>query len=323
MSKKKHHNKKNNRPHNNPQKDVKDIEIESTESDDVLDDDIEEEVIIQEEEEENTDFLEDEDRVDIQELQNIIDDIEDIKPYEERRARNNKLLEKEKRTSGLDKRVILVIASLVLAVALFTTLIVDACCSSSSDKKFDVTTAKLKEVTNEKVITLMNDYIVAVQNGDMDSLSKVVDNIDNISVDKLARESEYIEKYENIKLNYIKGINEGDFVIFMSYDNKIMNIDTLAPGAMMVYVIKDNDKYLVHTGVQNDKEVLKYLEELAKNENVVEFNENVNKAFEEACKSDKNLAEFKAAITSTEEKSEKDEETTEAVEETTTKKKKK
>ena len=322
MSKKKRHNKNVKKNESiNTQNIVDEAEIEEILTDEeqpILNEDIKEVP-----EEENTDFLEDEDRVDIRELQNIIDDIEDIKPYEERRARNNKLLEKEKRTINWDKRVILVITSLVLAIALFTTLIVDACCSSSSDKDFSVTEVKLKEVTNEKVINLMNDYILAVQNADMEALAKVVDNIDNISAEKLARESEYIEKYENIKLNYVKGIKDGELVIFMSYDNKIMNIDTLAPGAMMVYVLKDDDKYLVHTGIQNDEAVLKYLEELANNKNVIEFNDKINKAFEEACKNDKNLAEFKAAITSTEEKDSKDEETTEAVEETTTKKKKK
>ena len=312
MSKKKRHSKNRNKNEFiNNQNTVNDAEIEEVltdEEESVLDENIKEEL-----EEENTDFLEDEDRVDIRELQNIIDDIEDIKPYEERRARNNKLLEKEKRAINWDKRVILVIASIV----------VDACCSSSKDKDFSVSDVKLKEVTNEKVINLMNDYILAVQNADMEALAKVVDNIENISAEKLARESEYIEKYENIKLNYVKGIKEGELVIFMSYDNKIMNIDTLAPGAMMVYVLKDDDKYLVHTGIQNDEAVLKYLEELANNKNVIEFNDKINKAFEEACKNDKNLAEFKAAITSTEEKDNKDEETTETVEETTTKKKKK
>ena len=42
---------------------------------------------------------------------------------------------------------------------------------------------------------------------------------------------------------------------------------------------------------------------------LIEFNDNVNKAFDEVCKSDKNLAEFKAAITSAEDKGDNNEET--------------
>ncbi|MBE5926200.1 MAG: hypothetical protein E7270_04475 [Lachnospiraceae bacterium] len=312
MSKKKHHNKKSNKHNNDKQNVINDVIQEQTQEEEILDDE--------------EDVLADEDNpreVDIRELNHIIDEIEDIKVYEERRTRRNNMIEKEKQSIGIDKRVILVIVSLILAVALFTTLIVDACCSGSSNKKSGPTDAKLKEVTNESVITLMNSYIEAIQKADIDALSEIVDNSDNISADKLAKESEYIEGYENIKLYYINGVNKGELVIFMSYDNKILNIKTPAPGAMMLYVIKKDDKYLVHTGVKDDKEVLEYIEKLGKNKNVIEFNDKVNKAFEDACKSDKNLAEFKAAITSTEEKQDKDEETTEAVEETTTKKKKK
>lgn len=313
MAKRKHHNKNNSKQNNIKQNVFNDIAEEQTQKADILDD----EDVLADDDENNPQ------EVDIGELNTLIDEIEDIKIYEERRTRRNNLLEKEKHSLWIDKRVILVITSLILAVALFTTLIVDACCSGSNDKKFNVTDAKLKEVKNESVITLMNTYIDAIQKADIEALSKVVDNSDNISADKLAKESEYIESYENIKLYYIKGVKEDELVIFMSYDNKILNIKTPAPGAMMLYVVKTDNKYMVHTGVKEDKEVLEYIEKLGKNKNVIEFNENVNRAFDEACKSDKNLAEFKAAITSTEEKKEKDEETTEAVKETTKKTNKK
>lgn len=274
----------------------------------------------------NNDYLEDEDNVDIGELQTLMDEIEDIKPYEERRTRRNNLIEQQRRTTTIDKKVIILISSMVLAVALFIALIVDSCNTSSENKSDYVASAKLKEVTNEQVIKLMNDYVNAIESCNMDKLETLVDNIDNISADKLKKESEYIESYENITLDYVKGIDEGDLVVFMSYENKILNIDTLAPGAMMVYVIKKDDKYLVHTGVHTDEEVIKYYGELAKNKNVIEYNDNINKAFDEACKSDKNLAEFKAAITSTEQTSsdannEDKEETTESPEKQTKKKK--
>ncbi len=329
MSKKKRHNhnnkKRDNMQVNNKPQSASDSEIDNDiieHTDEYSDVDS---IEVDNPDEDNNDYLEDEDKVDIGELQNLIDEIEDIKPYEERRARRSNMPEREKKSLNIDKRLVLLVTSIVLAVALFVALIVDVT-SSTENKESYVTSAKLKEVTNENVIALMNDYVKAVEACDMDTLDKLVDNIDNISADKLKKESEYIESYENIKLHYVKGINDGDLVVFMSYDNKILNIDTPAPGAMMVYVIKHEDDFRIHTGVHNDEEVLKYLEELAKNENVIEYNEDVNKAFEEACKSDKNLAEFKAAITATEEKSTGEdksdkEETTEPEEDTTKKKK--
>lgn len=271
-------------------------------------------------EEDETDFLDDEDRLDLGQLQSLIDEIEDIKPYEERRARKSQYVE-QKPQIRIDLRSILLVAVLVLSVALLSALIVDVVThkEDSGNEALADDVRVLKDVTNKDIISLVNNYIEAVQNCDMKRLETLVDNIENVSEEKLQRESEYIEKYENIQMKFIKGLHEDEFVIFVSYDNKILNIDTLTPGAMMLYVVNGSSGYRVRTGVNKDTELMDFINKLGENESVVKFNEDIDNAFKEACKKDKKLAEFIDAITPTqndkeitkEEETKKNEETTE------------
>lgn len=271
----------------------------------------------------DTEFLDDDNNIDIGELHSLMEEIDDIKPYEERRARRSNTLIKEKQKVNINKRAVLLISILVLSIALFTALIVNVAVDRGTDesgKESQASEIELKRVTNKNIEKLVTDYIKAVETDDIEELEKLVDSMENVSLEKLKVESKYIEKYENIEMYFVKGLKENEYVIFASYDNKILNIKTLAPGAIMLYVIKDGDDYKIHTGFANDEKLVEYIKNLSKNDSIIEFNNNINKKLEEVCKTDKDLAAFmnellpKEDNTANKDDSDKSEETTESQE---------
>ncbi|MBQ5734331.1 MAG: hypothetical protein IIV51_03000 [Lachnospiraceae bacterium] len=288
--------------------------------------DIDEETLDTDTREPEDDSFLDDDEVDIDMLQNIIDEIEDIKPYEERRRnRADKLSAKKKKEKvnlfeNINAKMVLIFTSLILSLVLLVVLVVDVTTGSSAKKSEDVTKIHMKEVTNKEIQTLVNDYIAAIENVDMKSLKTLVDDIDNVSEDKLQLEKQYIEAYNDIELRFVKGQAKDEYVVFASYNNKIVNIDTQAPGAMMIYVAKKDGKYVVCTAVEKNDKILEYIKSLAGNEEIIEYNDDVNKRLENACKKDKNLAKFISAISPMEPSNNEDTTSKKDEKETTTKK---
>lgn len=219
------------------------------------------------------------------------DETEEMKVYAERESRQRRGLERET-SQKENKRFLLLGVILVLSIALFTALIVDVVTNKNSNSP-----GNLRVVNNNEIRSLVTDYISAIEQCDMKALEKTVDSMENISQDKLELENEYIEKYENVKMFYVKGLHEDEYVIFVTYDNKILNIDTLAPGGMMLYVILTGKEYKVHTGINQDVERMEYLVKLSEDEEIVAFNKKIDEELEKACKTDKKLASFIEALT--------------------------
>ena len=88
----------------------------------------------------------------------------------------------------------------------------------------------------------------------------------------------------------------------------------------MIYVAKKDGKYVVCTAVEKNDKILEYIKSLAGNEEIIEYNDDVNKRLENACKKDKNLAKFISAISPMEPSNNEDTTSKKDEKETTTKK---
>lgn len=189
----------------------------------------------------------------------------------------------------------------VLFIALIIALAVDAG-NKGSGSKSEVKKKQenaLNTNSDKEIETLVNDYFSAIVSCDVNKLSEIMDSTGNISEDNLKKESEYIEEYKNIKCYTKKGINSGEYVVYVYYENKILNINTLAPGAVILYVKKDEEKgiYRIHNGI-NDTEISNYIAKLSEDEDVIKFNKDVDSKFKEACENDADLKAFYDALIS-------------------------
>lgn len=193
----------------------------------------------------------------------------------------------------------------VLAICLITALAFDVRDVKESDKAEVKKVVELKANNNKEINTLIKDYFKALVECNMPKLGEVMDSVDNISEDTLKKESEYIEDYKNIKCYSKKGIAKDEYVVYVYYENKILNIDTLAPGAVVLYVKKDAEKnqYRIHNGI-NDTKISSYISKISKDKDVKNFNKDVNAKLSKACSSDTNLKAFYDALMSSNEKQE-------------------
>lgn len=230
---------------------------------------------------------------------------QDIKPFNERKKKRNdskydftKIVELVKQNT---KYAIWGSIISVLFIALIIALAVDAGNKNSNpaNRENKADNNKLIKNSNNEIEKLVNTYFSSIVSCDVDKLSEIMDSVENISAEALKKESEYIEEYKNIECYTKKGIAKNEYVVYVYYENKILNIETLAPGAIILYVKKDEEKgiYRIHNGI-SDTEISKHISKLSKDKDIKQFNKDVDDRFKKACENDADLKAFYDALIS-------------------------
>ena len=178
--------------------------------------------------------------------------------------------------------------------------------STNSDENVDNETEDSSGLTknmDEDIQELVENYFAAISACDAEALAKYVDDIGDITTDTLEANAQYIETYENIECYTKMGLYDNTYIVYVYYENKILNIETKAPGATTLYVIRDEetDTVCIHNGVTTG-EIASYIEAVSNEDDVVEFFAEVNQKLSEACESDEDLKAFYEGLTSAVEK---------------------
>lgn len=168
---------------------------------------------------------------------------------------------------------------------------------SQSSEPMTENTNPLQMNKYDDVKELIQTYYKAVTDCDMDTLSKVVDDTSDLSEEILIKQKEYIESYDKIDTYVKNGINENTYVVWVYYETKLLNIDTSAPGSSVLYVERNEKDNSVHIcNSSKDKKIVEYINKLMKDQDVIDFNKNVNVKLERACAQDKDLEQFVSKI---------------------------
>lgn len=143
-----------------------------------------------------------------------------------------------------------------------------------------------------EVNNLMKTYFNAKLNCDLETLLKIVSDTETISEEKLQKENEYIEDYQNIKCYTKNGILEGTYIVYVYFEYKFYNIDTTAPAMIRMYVCTNEagDVYIYNEAV--DGEIASYMEEINNSEDVVDLFAETDSRLKVAIESDENLMGF-------------------------------
>lgn len=101
--------------------------------------------------------------------------------------------------------------------------------------------------TDGEVYKLVMSYIdAAYVKCDATLLEKVVDSMENVDVEKNSVRQRYIEAYNNVCVYMLDG-KENINVIFVTYEAKLYNYETLLPSGEMLKVKKTEEgKYMIH-----------------------------------------------------------------------------
>lgn len=153
------------------------------------------------------------------------------------------------------------------------------------------------DLLNEKypeISELIQLYYKAKLTGDSTSLSKYIDNIEEVDMDQIKAQNKYVKKYNNIECYTKMGLYDNTYVVFVYYEIKFKNIDTTAPGIDVLYVIRDEETGLVylHNGATANVDIKNYVEALKNDKDVKELFEETDAALKEAIESDPSLKDF-------------------------------
>lgn len=150
----------------------------------------------------------------------------------------------------------------------------------------------LKEDAYPEINELINTYFTALKNQDVETLSNIMETNGEIDEEKIRKEGEYIEDYRNIKCYTREGIVEGTYIVFPYYDIKFLNVDTLAPSMIWLYVCTNEDGSLYINKSTFDGEVAAYIDEVCNSEEAKQLVESVESSFAAAMEQDETLAQF-------------------------------
>lgn len=138
---------------------------------------------------------------------------------------------------------------------------------------------------------MMNAFYSALASGDMDTVRAVKDYNSDKEIIAYEKKSEFIEQYDNIKCYTKPGIEENSYFVYVTYDVKIQNIDTKAPGLSAFYVYTSDNGSLMIDG--DTEENIKAAFKLVTNQDdVVDLYNKINVDYKEAIASDEALGQF-------------------------------
>ncbi len=235
---------------------------------------------------------------------------EDIRRHKERKKqRQNK--HRRRRRRRLRSRFSLGRLLIVLVVVLLLVFVGSIISHKQNTKNKEEASRKAKEEqttikqdggslvgnTDEEIGNLINSYFASKTVGDTNALSTVVDVLTEEDVKRNQKELELIEGYYNIAVMTKEGLDDNSRVCYVYYDLKIKNIDTVAPGSVVLYVEKNEaGTWKVHT-YTNDSTIKEYIEHLQSDEDVQGFYTNVEQKLVAACDADEKLKSFYQSLT--------------------------
>lgn len=161
----------------------------------------------------------------------------------------------------------------------------------------EMTEVPLEEDAHPEINALMEEYYQAVTDGDVETIRRLADSIDEETLIYLEKRSAYIESYQNLKCYTKAGPMENSYVVYASYEVKFQGVDTLAPGvtSYLVYVKDDGSCYIFEGEV--DEDVNLYMKELSAQNDVVDLMNRVQVEYNEALVEDEELYNFIAQMT--------------------------
>ncbi|SDG79152.1 SH3 domain-containing protein [Marvinbryantia formatexigens] len=150
-----------------------------------------------------------------------------------------------------------------------------------------------------KVLTAMTSYYSARTNGDTETLQKLDPSLTEQELEELT--GGYVERYEDIRTYSRQGLADGEYVVYVCYNGKVQDIDTLVPSLTQYYLKSDDQGSLYIYDYAGDADTEAFLEETRKTTEVQDLIASVRQECDEAENSDPALKEFMSQYGSSQE----------------------
>ncbi len=156
---------------------------------------------------------------------------------------------------------------------------------------YDFSQVELQKDIYPEINELVKKYYEASRVGDYETINSIVDSEVEKTAENFPATSSYIESYNDFACYTLEGLVDNTYVVYVTFTEKLVNINTPAPSMDRLYVCRDakDGAVYVYDG-ELSGEVATYLESADLYEDVTILKAQVNKAFAEACEKDANLA---------------------------------
>jgi len=146
-----------------------------------------------------------------------------------------------------------------------------------------------------EVNELVEAYYDAKLSGEAESFETLVSDASTIDIDYLQIQYGLITEFDNFTCYTKNGIDEIAYVVYVSYDSKIVTIDTPVPSLdrlTLVYAEDGTGKLLINTAATLSDEVTAYCDELFTHDDVKQMYSRETERFENAIASDPELSQL-------------------------------
>ena len=158
-----------------------------------------------------------------------------------------------------------------------------------------------------EVNELIAKYRKAFLEGDTVLLKEVYNSDQEVNGDILQATSQIIQAYNNTSCYTKRGMNTGEYVVYVYDDLQLAGIKTLAPNLSIFYLKQaDGGKLYIYRGDYNptsgtfayDAQTQAFIDEMNEDEEVNKLITEVNKLMDSACANDSDLMEFMQKVRS-------------------------
>ncbi|MCD7724358.1 MAG: SH3 domain-containing protein [Clostridiales bacterium] len=140
---------------------------------------------------------------------------------------------------------------------------------------------------------LFNKYYTAMVEGDTDTMSELVDHLDETEILKAQETSKYIEAYPTLEIYTKVGPREGSYIAYVYAELKFYDYDETIPGMRVYYVCQDEDgNYYINEDGEEDENELNYIREVNLQDDVVDLNNRAAVAYNDMLAEDEELVDF-------------------------------
>ena len=145
------------------------------------------------------------------------------------------------------------------------------------------------------ILTLIRKLYSGIASQDVTALSEVVVPWNDEIEDDLLK-NVMIESYNNISTYSKPGLNQGDFMVYVYFEGKLADFETLAPSLRERYVVTAEDGSLkIKADWEDDSAIQSFVTESMMSDDVQQLVKEVNDKYDQVLASDEALRSFLAA----------------------------
>ncbi len=150
----------------------------------------------------------------------------------------------------------------------------------------------LQENAYDYINQFIGKYYAACVDGDVETYMSMRSYTDEVEQIRMQKKANYIEYYQNLTCYTKPGPIENSYIVYVYYEVKFYDIETVAPGLNTLYVCTNDAGELYVFSGEVDESVSEYMQAISVQEDVKDLFNKVQVTYNDAVATDDNLRAF-------------------------------